>query len=558
MESISNTKINASFKLKKTIENPPPLDEYKVFLELSKLLENSIEPYQQFPDIMEFLNKYIDFDRALLYIYDTDNNIFKNEKEFGMKKNRKEDINLHVDKTIEWVCQNLNPAVWQNKVTMEKTKLPNFDTGVNTYIMIPLVLRNKCWALIRLDRKSNKTFDKNEIKILTSIAQYYVIFIENFQLQYQNSKHEKKFQRLIERINIPLFYCTAEGNLSCVNQSFLDLMGFKSYTDALKCNFFDYVSLCPAKTGTIKKLMSKGSYLKNLEVQLKRVEGQSIIVSFNINPVRDQYKKIIGYEGMIQNISEEKELEAQLHQAQKLGALGSLAGGIAHDFNNLIGGIMGCASLILTDIQTDNPYYNDVKTIMNASKKAADLATQLLSFSRDGKPKRKTISIKEVVSEVLNLLSRTIKKSIQIKTIFVNEIAPVEANSTRIQQALMNLCINARDAMPQGGKLIVKISNITLSKNDLLNDNRNHPGLFVLIQISDTGIGMNAKIMKKIFEPFFTTKRKDRGNGLGLAIASQIIKNHGGFIRVKSKKSEGSTFEIYLPACLNNNEPVKK
>ena len=228
--------------------------------------------------------------------------------------------------------------------------------------------------------------------------------------------------------------------------------------------------------------------------------------------------------------------------------IGSLTGGIIHDFNNLLGGILGCASLIMGEMSKRNKYYQDVETIFTASKKAAELTADVLSFSRKDKHQVKTVSINDIVSEVIHIISRTIDKSIQIKLNLFPDVTPIEVDASRIQQTLMNICINARDAMPAGGDLIIETENVIVDKPFNEPHLKINPGTYVLVKISDTGIGIVPNTMDKIFEPFFTTKSKKHGSGLGLAIAYEIVKNHNGGIHVESTLGEGTTFGIYLPA----------
>jgi len=241
-----------------------------------------------------------------------------------------------------------------------------------------------------------------------------------------------------------------------------------------------------------------------------------------------------------------KNLEAQLFQAQKMESIGTLAGGIAHDFNNLLTGILGNASLILMQIDRSQPFYGRLKNIEDYVKRGSDLTKQLLGFARRGKYETKPTNLSEFIQESSELFRRT-KKEISIHLKAQDELWVVEVDRGQMEQVLLNLYVNAWQAMPGGGDLYISAENVSLDEVDVTPYDTN-PGKYVKVVVTDTGIGMDEVTMARIFDPFFTTKEKGRGTGLGLASAYGIIKNHGGFIQVKSEKGHGTSFMIYLPA----------
>ena len=249
----------------------------------------------------------------------------------------------------------------------------------------------------------------------------------------------------------------------------------------------------------------------------------------------------------VRDISERKLLEERFIQAQKMESIGLLAGGIAHDFNNILGGILGYASWLKTNIQGDHPFFRPVDTIEKSASRAAELTAQLLAFARGGKYDLRPCSLNGVVGESLKILSGTLDKSIVIETDLNESLPTVEIDASQIQQVLMNLCVNARDAMPGGGLLTIQSSVARLSESDARNQPDAKAGWFAVLAVSDTGVGMDAVVKGRIFEPFFTTKEKGKGTGLGLSMVYGVVKNHGGFVNVYSEPGQGSTFKIYLP-----------
>lgn len=248
------------------------------------------------------------------------------------------------------------------------------------------------------------------------------------------------------------------------------------------------------------------------------------------------------------DVTEQKQLQQELFQLQKMESIGRMASGIAHDFNNLLGAILGYASLLKAELPPEHPYYGYVDIIESSAQRGADLARQLLAFGRRSKPQTQPVNLNRLVDQVRQLLSHTIDKRIQVVCHTAQSLATVEGDPGQLQQVLLNLCLNARDAMSEGGTLILETRNVILDEAFV----RTHPGAqvgpHVLLSVTDTGLGMDAETQQHIFEPFFTTKEEGQGTGLGLAMVYGIVRNHGGLIRVYSELGHGTTFLIYLPA----------
>ena len=228
-------------------------------------------------------------------------------------------------------------------------------------------------------------------------------------------------------------------------------------------------------------------------------------------------------------------------------SIGQLAGGVAHDFNNLLTIINGYSSLILNDFKEDDPIYMDVKEILNAGERASKLTNQLLAFSRKQVFKLEIFCLNEIIGDLEKMLKRLLGEDIHIETVLDENLATVYADLSQVEQVIINLAVNARDAMPQGGNLTIETKNITLEKEYYQTHPQVLPGDYVLIAISDTGEGIDHDTQQRIFEPFFTTKSTGKGTGLGLATVYGIVKQSGGFIWVYSEVGKGTTFKVYLP-----------
>lgn len=287
-------------------------------------------------------------------------------------------------------------------------------------------------------------------------------------------------------------------------------------------------------------------------------------------PRFDSSKRIIGIVHIVRDITgqkkaeeEQKKLQAQFIQAQKMESVGRLASGIAHDFNNILSAIIGYSELALLNLPGDHVLKEQLKIINQAGEKAAELTRQLLAFSRQQVLEMKVLDLKAVIRQMVKMLRRMIGEDVTLELNLKAAPSTILADQNQIEQMLMNLTVNARDAMPQGGSLIIETSNVIIDEKFAQQRPEMKPGAYVMIAVSDTGTGMSSEVQEKIFEPFFTTKAMGKGTGLGLATVYGIVKQHNGFIYVYSEPGSGTTFKIYLPlvtahvtATASNREAV--
>jgi len=246
-----------------------------------------------------------------------------------------------------------------------------------------------------------------------------------------------------------------------------------------------------------------------------------------------------------------------LGQAQRTEALGTLAGGIAHDFNNMLGVILGFASILRLRLAPSDPLLEFVKMIEQSAQRGSDLTRQLLGLARQGKCELLPIRVGEVVGRVVKIVASTFDRRIQIKTWSESGPLWVDANPAQLEQSVLNLCINARDAMPEGGVLALESSQVTLGDDDSIRPSRCLPGQYARLTVRDTGVGMPPQLLGRIFDPFFTTKEPGKGSGLGLSMVYGMASSAGGFVQVESQVGVGSAFSIYLPLKLPPTEPVR-
>ena len=360
------------------------------------------------------------------------------------------------------------------------------------------------------------------------------------------SKSEERYRDLVENARDIIYTHDLEGNYTSVNKASEQVTGY-TREESLKMNMMQTVtpeSLEKARQMLTIKIAGEEETIYDLEIITK--DGRRIAVEVNTRLIF-QDEVPIGVQGIARDVTERKHLEEQLRQSQKLEAVGQLAGGIAHDFNNLLTAIIGYSQLTLRQLQTEDPLRSNLEEIKRAGERAAALTRQLLAFSRKQVLQPKTLDLNAVVSEIEKMLQRLIGEDIELQTVLQSDLGSIKGDPGQIEQVLMNLAVNARDAMPQGGKLTIETHNVSVDEGYISQHIAVSPGPYVMLAVSDTGIGMDEQTQQRIFDPFFTTKELGKGTGLGLSTVYGIVKQSGGNIWVYSELGQGTTFKIYLP-----------
>lgn len=365
---------------------------------------------------------------------------------------------------------------------------------------------------------------------------------------------EEKYRTILESIEEGCFETDINSNLTFFNNPFLIILGY-SRDELLGVNTAKYTS--PDTAAKMKRITERlretGKPENVTDYDVIRKDGSNVSLELSVSLRKDQDGLPMGYRGVLRDVSERKQteeekhkLENQLQQASKMESIGTLAGGIAHDFNNILMGIQGNASLMLLKIESDHPNYEKIKNIEKYVQNGTELTKQLLGFARRGKYLIKATDLNEIIEKSSSLFART-KKEIRVHTELSEDLWSAEVDRGQIEQVLLNLYVNAWQAMSTGGDLYLQTENIILDRS-YLKPYKVEPGRYVKISVSDTGVGIDKETQERIFEPFFTTKEMGRGTGLGLASVYGIIKSHGGYINVYSEKEKGTVFTIYLPA----------
>ena len=370
---------------------------------------------------------------------------------------------------------------------------------------------------------------------------------EKFRVLYEESKRaEGVYRSLINSSADAIAIYDLEGKPNYINPSFTEMFGWT--LSEVKGRRIPFVpeSEMEATAAGINHVVKEGKPSQGFETKRLTKNGDLIDISISASLYNNHEGKPAGMLVILRDISDTKRLQTQLHQAQKMEAIGTLAGGIAHDFNNLLMGIQGNASLMLLETDPETASYDRLKNIERQVEMGSKLTSQLLGYARKGRYEVKPTNLNKLIEGLSETFGRT-RKEIVIHKDLADNLSPVEVDEGQIEQVLLNLFVNASDAMAGGETLTLKTMNV--NSNDMGGDQyKPKQGNYILLSVADTGTGMDKETMDKIFDPFFTTKEMGRGTGLGLASAYGIIKGHSGYIDVESRKGHGSTFKIYLPA----------
>jgi len=367
-------------------------------------------------------------------------------------------------------------------------------------------------------------------------------------------QQDEKYRTIIENIEEGFLETDLAGNFTFFNNSICKILGY-SNEELIGMNNLEYTNSENNKrlNGIMNEVRRTGEPVQVKDFEVIRKDGAIRAIEFSLYLIKNSKNKPAGFRGVARDVTEffkaereRKKLEKQLQHSQKMEAIGSLAGGIAHDFNNVLMGMQGNASLMLFDIDENHPHYKKIKSIERYVENGSSLTRQLLGFARSGGYEIRATDLNKLIKRTSSMFGRA-KKEIMIYTNFLKNIWTVEINQGQMEMVFLNLYINALHAMPEGGDLHLLSENVVIDES-LAGNLKLKQGEYVKVSVVDTGAGMDKEIQEKIFDPFFTTKEKGRGTGLGLASASEVIKNHGGLIDVYSKKGEGATFNIYLPA----------
>src|ERR1700730_17406940 len=346
-------------------------------------------------------------------------------------------------------------------------------------------------------------------------------------------RSEASFRSVVMDAPYGIFRANLAGEVLMVNAGLEKMLGYGSQQELLEANLAISIYRYPAEHQKINELFLRDKHFKDVEVEWKRKDGAFITVRCSGWPVKDESSTYI--EVFAEDVTERRVLERQLRMAQKMEAVGGLSGGIAHDFNNLLGVIIGYIQVMKRSLVPGNTSYEYAEEIEKASQRAVALTRQLLAFSRQQVLEPAILNLNTLMSDMEKMLPRLIGEDIQLNLTLAPDLGQVKADPGQIEQVVMNLAVNARDAMPDGGQLAVETANVELDAAFAREHAGAIPGQYVMLAVTDTGTGMDPETQAQIFEPFFTTKDRDKGTGLGLATVYGVVKQSSGYIAVDSE-----------------------
>jgi len=359
-------------------------------------------------------------------------------------------------------------------------------------------------------------------------------------------RSEAKYRELFEHAPLGIYSATTDGRFLDANRALLAMLGYDSVDELFRLGTADLFVEPERRRPILAEIEQRDK--AQAETQWRRKDGSVITVLLNARAKRDSGGAVDHFEVLVDDVTERRSVENQFRQAQRMEAVGRLASGVAHDFNNVLTVIVTDSELLLDGLEADHPMREDLEEIRAVALKAAALTRQLLAFSRKQVLQLRVLSVNAVVEAVTGMLQRLVGEDVTIAVSLGGGLAPVRADPGQLEQVLMNLVVNSRDAMPEGGRVTLATSNVELDASFAGAHPGSAPGPHVLLAVRDTGTGMTPDVRAHIFEPFFTTKDLGKGTGLGLATVYGIVKQLGGFVDVESALGRGTVVGIYLPS----------
>ncbi|MEX2584359.1 MAG: ATP-binding protein [Gemmatimonadota bacterium] len=421
-------------------------------------------------------------------------------------------------------------------------------------LVVPLVdLLGGASGSLQLFGKQPETFSDGEEAILVQIAQITSLALQKARLFDDLQASEERYRRLFDAHLSGDFVAGVGGTLLEVNHTLARLLGYGS-PDSLRAANVAELYRDPTEWEALVERVRTGGGTIQHETELVRADGESLFVILQITGLRNRSGELAALQGSLFDITERMKAEAalresqqQLLQAQKMEAVGQLAGGIAHDFNNMLMAIQGFANLLEEEVQPAGPGRAHLGEIRNAAERSARLTRQLLAYSRKQVLQPEVLDLNAVIVGMEGMLKRLIGAHITFTSALEPAAGRVHADPGQLQQVLMNLVLNARDAMPDGGRLGVQTGNRTVDSHQDFGDFKLPPGIYTTLAVEDSGCGITADVLPRIYEPFYTTKPVGNGTGLGLSTVYGIVKQTGGYVHAESRPGQGTTFTIYLP-----------
>jgi PAS domain S-box-containing protein len=417
---------------------------------------------------------------------------------------------------------------------------------LHSAIALPVLRNTEVVGVMEFSSREIREPDNAVVEMLASVARQIEELMERKRSEKALTESEQRFRRLVEYSPDAMFI-NRQNKIVFLNNPCLKLFGASAPQQVIGRPVLDFIhpDYHAVVKERVRRLVELGEPVPLIEEKIVRLDGTTVDVEISASPFLDE--GVTAIQVVCRDVSDRKKLEQQYHQAQKMEAIGQLAGGVAHDFNNLLTIISGYSELLVSRFPANDPTRGLIQEIHKAGERAALLTRQLLSFSRKAVIEPRVLDLNAIVTDTEKMLRRLIGEDIGLTTVLDPALGQVKADAGQIEQIIVNLAVNARDAMPKGGKLTIETHNVELDESYAAMHPEVKPGPYVMLAVSDTGCGMSEETKARIFEPFFTTKGVGKGTGLGLATVFGIVKQSGGHVGVYSEPGRGATFKVYLP-----------
>ena len=470
------------------------------------------------------------------------------KKKLELRNSRGSSFSFFNEKALE----NIELIPWIQKIHTQKEEALEgtsfadenvLRAGISSWVSVPLRAADQFAGVLLLATTVKGFFSERQVDLIAAFGNHINVALNNAHLFDRLRKSEQQYADLFEHSPDMYHLVNREGIIISCNQTEVQTLGYKK-TDIIG---HPLTQIYPSEyrlnvLETLLKAFENGHEFRGMEEQMVKRDGGIIDVSVNTSLVYDDKHIPVLMRCVVRDITEKKKLEQKIMQAQKIDSIGNLAGGVAHDFNNILASILGSSSIMRRRMNENDKWFPFVDIIETAAKRGASLTRQLLTFARRGSVEVHPVDIHAILIETIHLFERSVSPN------FTSEVAIVNGDEGQIQQAMLNIFINARDAMPNGGTLTIETSPVHYSEQDrstLSGETRS--GSYIAVKVVDDGIGMSKEVQQRMFEPFFTTKEQGKGTGLGLSVVYGVVNGHGGYISVQSEQGKGTTFSILFP-----------
>jgi PAS domain S-box-containing protein len=454
---------------------------------------------------------------------------------------------------LEWV---FSPRIHKRP---PKSDMVDWQFGhIESWVSVPILTKDKFLGLIVVASRNRDAFANKQLDVINAFANQVGVAMENTALLDRLKSSEERYMDLFEHSPDMYHIVNPAGFIVSCNQTEADRLGYRKE----ELVGHSILKLYPPSyhieaRRLLKEIFEMNREVKGLEEQMLTSNGAIMDISVNTSIIYDEAKNPMLMRAVARDITEKKKLEAKILHAQRIDSIGNLAGGVAHDFNNILTSILGSTAIMKRKMKQQDQWYRFVDIIDTAAKRGASLTRQLLTFARKGNVQFRPVIVNDIIQETLNLFERSIDKTIEVKKMLTNDLCLITGDDGQIQQAVLNILINARDAMPDGGVISLQSEKIDFGDHPTNAFSEARTGEYVAVSVADTGMGMTKDVQNRIFEPFFTTKDQGKGTGLGLSVVYGVINSHNGFVSVQSEPGVGSQFTLYFP-LLEETDNVRR